>query len=120
MGADAARAAAVAVREAIRGALTAEAAEAETAVLERLLDDVDTAPADVGEAALASWRSADGGSAVRVAEVIYAERRFEYLPVLADALEEAGCGDAEVLGHLRGPGPHVRGCWALDLVLGLS
>jgi hypothetical protein len=40
------------------------------------------------------------------------------LAVLADALEEAGCGDETVLGHLRGPGPHVRGCWALDEVLG--
>jgi hypothetical protein len=37
-----------------------------------------------------------------------------------DALERAGCTDAELLGHLRGPGPHVRGCWAVDLVLGKS
>ena len=42
------------------------------------------------------------------------------LAVLADALEEAGCTDAGVLSHLRSPGPHVRGCWALDLVLGKS
>lgn len=40
------------------------------------------------------------------------------LTILADALEEAGCQDADILGHLRSPGPHVRGCWALDLVLG--
>jgi hypothetical protein len=40
------------------------------------------------------------------------------LAVLLDALEDAGCTDAELLGHLRSPGPHVRGCWALDLVLG--
>ncbi len=40
------------------------------------------------------------------------------LAVLSDALEEAGCTDAGLLGHLRSPGPHVRGCWALDLVLG--
>jgi hypothetical protein len=40
------------------------------------------------------------------------------LAVLADALEDTGCADSEVLGHLRGPGPHVRGCWALDLILG--
>jgi hypothetical protein len=38
--------------------------------------------------------------------------------LLAGALEDAGCTDAELLGHLRGPGLHVRGCWALDLVLG--
>ena len=40
------------------------------------------------------------------------------LAVLADALEDAGCADADLLSHLRSPGPHVRGCWALDLVLG--
>jgi hypothetical protein len=40
------------------------------------------------------------------------------LSVLADALEEAGCSEPELLGHLRSPGPHVRGCWALDLILG--
>jgi hypothetical protein len=42
------------------------------------------------------------------------------LAVLSDALEEAGCTDAELLAHLRSPGPHVRGCWALDLILGKS
>jgi hypothetical protein len=40
------------------------------------------------------------------------------LAVLSDALEEAGCTAADLLGHLRSPGPHVRGCWALDLILG--
>ena len=40
------------------------------------------------------------------------------LAVLADALEDAGCSDSSLLDHLRGPGPHVRGCWALDLLLG--
>jgi hypothetical protein len=40
------------------------------------------------------------------------------LSVLADALEEAGCTDTDILGHLRSPGPHVRGCWAVDLLLG--
>jgi hypothetical protein len=42
------------------------------------------------------------------------------LAVLSDALEEAGCTEAELLGHLRSPGPHVRGCWAVDLILGKS
>ena len=46
------------------------------------------------------------------------QRAFERLPILADALEEAGCTDAAILGHLRGPGPHVRGCWVIDLLLG--
>ena len=40
------------------------------------------------------------------------------LAVLADALEEAGCDQADLLAHLRGPGSHVRGCWAVDLILG--
>jgi len=55
-----------------------------------------------------------------LATSIYEQRAFHRLPLLADALEDAGCTDAELLGHLRGPGPHVRGCWALDLVLGKS
>jgi hypothetical protein len=49
---------------------------------------------------------------------IYAERAFGRLPILADALEEAGCTDTEILSHCRNPGPHVRGCWVVDLLLG--
>jgi hypothetical protein len=52
------------------------------------------------------------------AKVIYNERRWDEMPILADALEDAGCDDTEILSHLRGPGPHTRGCWALDLILG--
>lgn len=44
--------------------------------------------------------------------------RYDVLPVLADAVEEAGRDSAELLSHCRGPGPHVRGCWAIDLLLG--
>jgi hypothetical protein len=53
-----------------------------------------------------------------MAQVIYDERKFEDLPFLADALEEAGCDNADILNHCRGPGPHVRGCWVVDLLLG--
>jgi hypothetical protein len=60
----------------------------------------------------------DGGGARRLAKAIYDGRRFEDLPILADLLEEAGCTDAALLGHLRGPGPHMLGCHALDLALG--
>jgi hypothetical protein len=63
------------------------------------------------------WRTWDGGLVVRLAQAIYQERRFEDLPVLADALEEAGCDNADLLDHCRGPGPHVRGCWVLDVLL---
>jgi len=50
---------------------------------------------------------------------MYESRDFAPMPVLADALEEAGCDDAAVLAHCRDPqAPHVRGCWVVDLVLG--
>lgn len=52
-----------------------------------------------------------------LATTLYDEHRFEDLPRLADVLADAGCTDAELLAHLRSPGPHVRGCWALDTVL---
>jgi hypothetical protein len=58
------------------------------------------------------------GAVMRRAESIYKSRRFEGLPVLADLLEGAGLTDADLLGHLRGPGPHCLGCHALDAVLG--
>jgi hypothetical protein len=53
-----------------------------------------------------------------LAQGIYAERAFDPLPILADALQDAGCDNDDLLTHLRGDGPHVLGCWALDLVLG--
>lgn len=52
----------------------------------------------------------------RMAQAIYADSDFGLMPVLADALEESGCLDAEILNHLRGPGPHIRGCYALDML----
>jgi hypothetical protein len=65
-----------------------------------------------------SWLAWHGGTVVRLAEAIYEERRFADLPVLADALEEAGCTDEDILGHLRQQeAVHERGCWALDLLL---
>ena len=53
-----------------------------------------------------------------MAQWIYQERAFAELPILADALEDAGCTDPTLLDHLRRPGPHFRGCWALDLLRG--
>jgi len=55
---------------------------------------------------------------VALAEAIYVERAFDRLPILADALEEAGCTSADLLNHCRQSGEHVRGCWAVDLLLG--
>jgi hypothetical protein len=64
-----------------------------------------------------AWRSE---AAVALASAVYAERAFDRLPILADALEEAGCDHPDILAHCRGPGPHARGCWVVDLVLGKS
>ena len=50
----------------------------------------------------------------------FAQGTLDRLPILADALEEAGCTNAEFLNHCRGGGIHARGCWALDLLLGRS
>jgi hypothetical protein len=55
---------------------------------------------------------------LQLAEGIYAERAFDRLPILADALQDARCDSTDVLGHCSGAGPHVRGCWVVDLVLG--
>jgi mannitol/fructose-specific phosphotransferase system IIA component (Ntr-type) len=63
------------------------------------------------------WLAWEGGTVARLAEAVYEARRWPDLPVLGDALEDAGCRDAEILDHLRGAGPHARGCWALDLLL---
>jgi len=80
-------------------------------------------PCTISPAAFA-W---NGHLIVRLAQVAYEER---HLPsgtldntrqaILADALEEAGCTDQQILDHLRSPGPHVRGCWPVDLCLGKS
>ena len=57
---------------------------------------------------------------VSLAQTIYEERAFDRLPILADALEATGCDDSELFAHCRGQGPHVRGCWVIDAVLGKS
>src|SRR5262245_13975478 len=53
-----------------------------------------------------------------LAWAVHDEHAFDRLPVLADALLDAGCDDPALLGHCRGPGEHARGCWAVDLLLG--
>ena len=66
------------------------------------------------------WLHWNDGCIARMAHTIYDEERFEELPILADALEEAGCAEGPLLEHLRHhKGMHVRGCWAVDLLLGL-
>ncbi len=67
-----------------------------------------------------AWLAWEGGTVPRLARAVYDERAFERLPVLADALEEAGCTNEDVLIHLRAPRAHARGCWALDRLLGIA
>jgi hypothetical protein len=62
-----------------------------------------------------SWHTA---SVVALAQAIYADRAFDRLPILADALEDAGCTSQDILAHCRGGGEHVRGCWVVDLLTG--
>ena len=62
-----------------------------------------------------AWRT---DTAVALAQQMYDAREFGAMPILADALQNAGCDNDEVLTHCREGGPHVRGCWVVDLVLG--
>lgn len=57
---------------------------------------------------------------VALAQHMYDARDFSVMPILADALQDAGCGNDDILNHCRGDGPHVRGCWVVDQVLGKS
>ncbi|MBN9517038.1 hypothetical protein J0H58_00740 [bacterium] len=73
---------------------------------------------DIGQLAVAfnpSWRTE---AVVGLARGMYESRDFAPMPVLADALEDAGCDQPDILAHCRGDRPHVRGCWVVDLVLG--
>jgi len=62
-----------------------------------------------------TWRTEH---AVGLSLRMYDGRDFAAMPILADAIEEAGCDNADVLTHCREPGPHARGCWVVDGVLG--
>ena len=66
----------------------------------------------------ATWLAWQGGLVGAMARQADESGDFGGLPVLADALEEAGCNDAALLDHLHHPGPHVRGCWPVDLLTG--
>lgn len=66
------------------------------------------------------WLSWNDGTIPKLAQAVYDDRSFDRLLILADALEEAGCINADILNHCRQPGEHVRGCWVVDLLLGKS
>ena len=61
------------------------------------------------------WRT---DTAILLASQMYESRDFSAMPILADALQDAGCENPDILEHCRGEGPHVRGCWVANLVLG--
>ena len=62
-----------------------------------------------------TWRS---GPSTGIASRMYGARDFTAMPILADAIEDAGCVNAGILAHCREPAVHVRGCWVVDAVLG--
>ncbi len=64
-----------------------------------------------------TWLRWNDGVVVRLARQIYADNTFDQIPLVADALEDAGCSERHILDHLRGASAHVRGCWAVDLIL---
>jgi hypothetical protein len=64
-----------------------------------------------------AWRTPN---VLALARGIHEDRAFDRMPILADALEDAGCDDDSILEHCRGDGPHVRGCWVVDVILGRS
>jgi hypothetical protein len=68
--------------------------------------------------AVPQWLTGNDGTAAKLAQTIYDEYAFDRLPILGDALEDAGCDNVRLLAHCRQRGPHYRGCWALDLILG--
>ena len=68
-------------------------------------------PAAVDDAWLTS-------TVVSLARHIHESRDFSAMPILADALQDGGCTQPDILSHCRQPGGHVRGCWVLDLLLG--
>jgi hypothetical protein len=64
-----------------------------------------------------SWLTS---TVLALANGIYTERAFDRMPILADALQDAGCDNENILNHCRAPGPHTRGCWVCDLLLNKS
>jgi hypothetical protein len=64
-----------------------------------------------------AWLASNGGAVAELARSIARDRSFDLLPILGDALEEAGCGDPAILGHCRATGVHVLGCWVTDALV---
>jgi hypothetical protein len=93
-------------------AATGEEARARADLLRDLVNPFQTASVDP------AWLTRNDGAVRKVAEGMYETSDLGQMPVLADALQEAGCEGAVLLNHCRGPGPYARGCWVVDLLLG--
>src|SRR5205823_1895314 len=94
------------------------AEQAEEAAQCRLLGDIVGPLSAAGLVIDPVWLAANDGAAGLLARGVYEQQAFDDLPILADALEDAGCTAELILEHLRGPGPHTRGCWVVDRLLG--
>jgi hypothetical protein len=105
--------------EAAEGAAQAAtfAGDSEPPAQAALVRDIFGNPFRPAPAAAPGWLHWNEDTVAKLAQAIYEERAFYRLPVLADALEEAGCTDPTIIAHCRQPGEHVRGCWVLDLIL---
>lgn len=64
-----------------------------------------------------AWLAWNGGAVRRLVQGIYSDGDFSYMSILADALEDAGCDNVDLLQHCRGESHHFKGCWAIDLLL---
>jgi hypothetical protein len=98
--------------------ITALVGEGERPAQAALLRDIFGNPFRPAPTKAPGWLHWKDGVVRKLAEAVYEERAFHCLPILADALEEAGCTDSALIAHYRQPSEHVRGCWAVDLVLG--
>ena len=87
----------------------------------RIRDRIDTKPRETRPTDLLlvrEWLTWEGGLVAGLAQAIDEERAWDRMPILADALEDAGCDEPALLDHLRQGEGHARGCWVLDLLLG--
>jgi hypothetical protein len=85
----------------------------ESLLQQSVIDDIFTAADTIAFGP--TWRT---DTVVMLARTMYESCDFTAMPILADALQDASCDSDDILGHCRGPGPHVRGCWVVDLILG--
>jgi hypothetical protein len=85
-----------------------------------VLRDIFGNPFQTPPAVDRAWLAWNDATVAKLAQSIYEDRAFGRLPILADALEEAGCDQAALLDHCRQPAEHARGCWVLDALLGMT